>query len=447
MSGNASMAGMANPERLPEEGASDTLRSDRPCNHVLDWAGICFSSEEARLNRLQARIAKASAEKKMSKAMRLSHLLTKSFCARAIAVGKAAESPWAIKCKEHLDSGLKMYAVEALAGRMAEYSLFQARHSDSPMTFLELAFFELHALALSPIAESASDKHSFSGCRDGAHDACEFILKSLERMDSPWTLSGRIMRSYDASTNSQWLLDNIPMDKSALRLFLNARFATGRALFPGDMPSLERSLSHMALDGLEDAVMDEALRNSKKIAFARYEDEFMLAVSSKDEADEAKVAIQSFLKTRGLVLPDESSLMASIDAGFDMLGWTFKKVGGRISVKPSKRAIKALVSELSNLILGSGLHWTQEGLIARLNGILRPWADRNRLTDAKDAFSHIGYVLHELLIKWAKRRHRGKGMGWIVSRYWHAEDGRGKVFSTGSLKLAQMDKAMCQARD
>ena len=77
MNGNTSTAGCKNPERLPD---AATLERQ--------WKTIDWKKAEAVVSRLQARIAKATQEKKWNTVKRLQYLLTHSYYAKALAVRK-----------------------------------------------------------------------------------------------------------------------------------------------------------------------------------------------------------------------------------------------------------------------------------------------------------------------------------------------------------------------
>ena len=77
MNGNCSTTGLKGPERLP-----DTDRLE------YQWKSIDWKKAEAEVNRLQARIAKATQEKKWNTVKRLQYLLTHSYYAKVLAVRK-----------------------------------------------------------------------------------------------------------------------------------------------------------------------------------------------------------------------------------------------------------------------------------------------------------------------------------------------------------------------
>ena len=77
MNGNCSTTGCKNPERLPDAAELEH-----------QWKSIDWKKAEAEVNRLQARIAKATQEKKWNTVKRLQYLLTHSYYAKVLAVRK-----------------------------------------------------------------------------------------------------------------------------------------------------------------------------------------------------------------------------------------------------------------------------------------------------------------------------------------------------------------------
>ena len=77
MNGNCSTTGCKSPERLPDAAALE-----------CQWKSIGWKKAETEVNRLQARIAKATQEKKWNTVKRLQYLLTHSYYAKVLAVRK-----------------------------------------------------------------------------------------------------------------------------------------------------------------------------------------------------------------------------------------------------------------------------------------------------------------------------------------------------------------------
>ena len=77
MNGSCSTTRRKSLERLPDAAQLET-----------QWKSINWKKAEAEVNRLQARIAKATQEKKWNTVKRLQYLLTHSYYAKALAVRK-----------------------------------------------------------------------------------------------------------------------------------------------------------------------------------------------------------------------------------------------------------------------------------------------------------------------------------------------------------------------
>lgn len=170
----------------------------------------------------------------------------------------------------------------------------------------------------------------------------------------------------------------------------------------------------------------------------RYADDFIVTAATKELAEEANSLICDFLKTRGLELSEEKTLITHIDDGFDLLGWTFRKFRGKLLINPSQKALKAFKASLHNTILGQGKAWEQDMLIRKLNQQIRGWANYHQAVCAREAYSHIDYTLFNLLWRWARRRHPKKGRKWIATKYWHGIGTRNWVFSTENQKLLNL---------
>jgi retron-type reverse transcriptase len=100
-------------------------------------------------------------------------------------------------------------------------------------TMYDRAIQALYALALEPIAETMSDLRSFGFRKHrSTKDACQQIFLCLSKKNSAqWILEGDIKGCFD-NINHQWLLTNIPMDKSILTQFLKAGFIYKHHLNP-----------------------------------------------------------------------------------------------------------------------------------------------------------------------------------------------------------------------
>ena len=458
MNGNCSTTGRNSPERLP-----DTVQLEH------QWKSIDWKKAEAEVSRLQARIAKATQEKKWNTVKRLQYLLSHSYYAKALAVRKVTTNKgkhtpgidkelWntpAVKMRNVLILTDKGYKAKPLRRVLVEKPGKKKKRPLGIPCMYDRAMQALYALALDPVSETTADEKSF-GFRRGrsAQDACEYIFTALSRRTSPeWVLEGDIKGCFDHISHD-WLIDHIPMDKSVLKQFLKAGFVFQNELFPTDEGTpqggvISTILANMALDGMQKVLSDRfhtnrlgkidlRFKNAHKVNLVRYADDFIVTAATKEIAEEAKEIIRGFLCTRGLELSEEKTLITHVDDGFDMLGWTFRRFKEKLIVKPSKKSVKALNASLHNTVLERGKAWRQEDLIRVLNRQLRGWANYHQSVCAKDAFSRTDHILYEMLWCWAKRRHPKKNRKWITANYWYSKGLRNWVFSTKNAELIRL---------
>ena len=323
-------------------------------------------------------------------------------------------------------------------------------------TMYDRAMQSLYAMALEPIAEATGDRTSF-GFRKfrSTHDACEQVFVCMCREYSPeWILEGDIKSCFD-NISHQWLIDNIPMDRSVLKQFLKAGYVFNRQLFPTEAGTpqggiISPILANMTLDGIEKLLADKYHKSRSgridknhaakyKVNFVRYADDFIVTAKTEEIAEEVKELIKDFLEDRGLELSDEKTLITHIDTGFDFLGWNFRKYNGKLLVKPSEKSIEKVTDKVSDTIK-RGKAWKQEILIEALNPIITGWANYHQTVVSSEIFHKIDNRIWNILWHWAKRRHPDKSKKWIANRYWHSDGNRNWVFSEGDKQLKSLSE-------
>ena len=444
--------------------------TDQTCKLESEWYSIDWAQVEKEVNRLQVRIAKATITKKWNEVKRLQYLLTHSYYAKLLAIRKVTTNKG--KNTSGVDGELwstpasKIKAVQRLTDKGYKSQPLKRTYIDKkgkkekrPLgipTMYDRAMQALYALALDPVSEATADTRSF-GFRKGrcCQDACEYIFHSMSRTDSPkWVLEGDIKGCFD-NISHDWLIENIPMDKSILKQFLKAGFIFKGDLFPTEDGTpqggvISPILANMALDGMQEMLVNAFdlsakgkvsafVHNKSKVNLIRYADDFIVTANTPEIAQKVKTLIRDFLQIRGLELSETKTTIANINDGFDFLGWTFRKFKGKLIIKPSKKSIKTFVASLSETILGRGKAWKQELLIQRLNQQIRGWANYHQSVVASEAFTHIDFVLFNLLYRWAKRRHPKKGKWFVTTKYWHSRGNRSWVFADDKTELLRVD--------
>ena len=412
------------------EGKTSEKQSDE-AKLGAQWKSIDWRRAEREVNRLQVRIVKATQQNDYNAVKRLQYLLTHSFYAKALAVKRVVTNDgrktpgvdgvlWntpAKKMKAVLSLTDKGYRARPLRRVYIEKKDKKKKRPLGIPTMYDRAMQALYALALEPVAETTADGKSF-GFRKGrcAQDACEYLFTALSRkhISPKWILEGDIKGCFDHISHD-WLLANIPMDKSILKQFLKAGFIYQRELFPTEEGTpqggiISPILANMTLDGMEKRLaerfhtnalgkVDIRFKNAHKVNFVRYADDFVVTAATPELALEAKEVIREFLAQRGLELSEEKTVVTNIDDGFDFLGWNFRKYSEKLIIKPSKKAVKAIVSNLSDTILRRGKAWEQDVLIMKLNEQIRGWTNYHQSVCASYAFAHLDYVLYELLCR------------------------------------------------
>jgi len=300
-------------------------------------------------------------------------------------------------------------------------------------TFYDRAMQALYTLALQPWAETTADITSF-GYRiyKCAQDAAQYLFICLSNDNSaPYVLEGDIRGCFD-NIPHEWLLENIPMDKKVLAEFLKAGYIYEGVYYSATMGVAQGGIISPILANLTLDRMKTLLKNqfkNKKVNLVRYADDWVITAESREVAEQVKSAIEGFLAERGLSLSEEKTKIVHIDEGFDFLSWNFRKYGGKLLIKPSKKAVATITRTLSDII-SHAKSMSQDALIEKLNPVIRGWSLYHRNVVSSDIFSSLDNIVWGLLWHWAKRRHPDKGHRWTAQRYWHSIDNSNWVFTT-----------------
>ena len=214
---------------------NETKTSCAPAdNRNLTWDGMDWSKCETYVRKLQARIVKAQKEGRHNKVKTLQWMLTHSFYAKALAVKRVTSNKGKNTSgvdKQLWDSPKRKYkAIGELRRRGYHPQPLRRVHIKKkngklrPLgipTMKDRAMQALYLMALEPIAETTGDRFSY-GFRKKRRtmDAIRQIDTVLNRQHSPeWILEGDIKGCFDHISHD-WLIENIPMDKTILRKWL-----------------------------------------------------------------------------------------------------------------------------------------------------------------------------------------------------------------------------------
>jgi len=416
------------------------------------WQGINWAHVHRQVRRLQARIVKAIQEGRPNKVKALQWLLTHSFRGKALAVkrvttNRGKNTPGV----DHVIWNTPEAKTNAIASmKRRGYSPLPLRRVFIPKkngqktrplgipSMIDRAMQALHLLALEPVAETTGDPNSygFKPERSTADAGAQCFTVLAQASAAQWVLEADIKGCFDHISHD-WMIANVPTDKTILRKWLKAGFVYRNELFPTEAGTpqggiISPVLANMTLDGLEAKLAEKfpkAKQRGLKMHMVRYADDFIITGHSKAWLEnEVKPAVVEFLAERGLVLSPEKTRITHIKDGFDFLGWNIRTYDGKLLMKPSKANVIAHLDKIRQVIKANKTA-KQANLIRLLNPILRGWANYHRHVVAKKTFARNDAIIWSRLWQWATRRHPNKGAQWVKAKYFQTRGARHWVFA------------------
>ncbi len=439
------------------------LGVDAPFDPPRKWKAINWTALRQQVRRLQMRIAKAIKNGQYRRASALQWLLTHSRAAKLLAVhwvttNRGAKTPGVDNVLWRTDRQ-KFKAAENLKRHgykpkpLRRHYILKKNGKLRPLsipTLHDRAMQALYALALMPVAETLADTNSY-GFREGRScaDALEHAHIVLSRKCSaPWVLEGDIRACFDEISHA-WLLQHVPMDKQILGKWLKAGYWEKGQLFPTSKGTpqggiISPILANLALDGMQQALVQAVSKKGDKVNFVRYADDSIATGATKELLEQkAKPALTAFLKPRGLELSEQKTVITHIQDGFNFLGHTVRKFKDKLLTTPAKSSVQALRDKI-RLCINSALALSQEALLGKLNPIIRGWANYYRHGAAKRTFDRLDCFVFRQLWRWAKRRHPHKSAKWKQRKYFSAAEGTFSVRLTkekGTTKVITLYRA------
>lgn len=428
---------------------SSKTETGAPASRALTWDAIKWPTVKAQVRRLQMRIAKAFREKKYGKVKSLQWLLTHSLYAKLLAVKRVtsntgAKTPgidkvtWntskqkliaAMSLKRHgyqTQPLRRIYIPKKQKGKLRPLSIpvMQCRAQQA-----------LHLQALEPVTEMLSDKNAygFRPKRSTADAIAQCYLLLAKKGSAQYILEGDIKACFDTISH-KWLMDNVPMDKQMLKLWLTAGYIYEGQYFDTDQGTpqggvISATLLNVTLSGLEQVVKSITHKRKDKCNICVYADDFIITCASREVlVDIVKPAVSKFLVERGLFLSEEKTKLTHIEDGFDFLSINIRKYKGKYLPKPSDDGVKRFLNEIRATIKSHPTAKT-ENLIRMLNLKIRGWTNYHRHNCAKKTFQYVSYWIFHAIWQWAVRRHPNKGRKWIKQKYFRRTDTQNWIFS------------------
>ena len=299
----------------------------------------------------------------------------------------------------------------------------------------------LYLLALAPVAETTGDwaSYGFRPKRSCADAIARCFLMLSQPRSAKWILEGDIRSCFDKISH-EWLLANVPMERSILRKWLKAGFMDGRTLYSSDEGTpqggiISPTLANSTLDGLQALLKQHFSARigpgspRLKVNLVRYADDFIITGTSRQVLEQqVRPLVERFLADRGLELSPDKTVITHIAQGFDFLGQNVRMYGNKLLIMPSKASRRSIIRQLRAIFKTSG-SLTAGELVRRLNPVLRGWAYYHRHVVSARIFEDIDHYVWHALYRWAKRRHQNASSQWIIRTYFLRDSGGRTVFT------------------
>ena len=437
-------------------------------NQTVEWNKVDWRKLEIRVYKLQKRIFRASSRGDLAAVRRLQKTLMRSTSGKMLSVRRVTQDNQGKKTAG-VDGVKSLTPVQrlALVKKLALKGKAKPTRRvwiDKPgtdekrplgiPTMYDRALQALVKLALEPEWEARFEPNSY-GFRPGrsCHDAVQAIFNAI-RYKAKYVLDADIAKCFDKINHGELLkkLNTFPSLKRQIGAWLKSGVMDGKQMFLTSEGTpqggvISPLLANIALHGMEERIKQVANtlpgikeRNRNALSLIRYADDFVILHEDLTVVQRCKEIISEWLNGMGLELkPSKTRLAHTLyehegqSAGFNFLGFNIRQypvgkyntgysghgepLGFKTLIKPSKEKVEIHYNRLAEVI---DLHKAspQYALIARLNPIIRGWANYYRTVISSEIYNWLGKKMYRKLKSWAKRRHSNKSGEWIKNKYW-----------------------------
>jgi RNA-directed DNA polymerase len=290
--------------------------------------------------------------------------------------------------------------------------------------------------ALEPEWEARFEPRSY-GFRPGrsCQDAIEAIFNTLRGKTARrlWLLDADLEAAFDRIDHDHLLsqIGSFPA-RGLIRDWLKAGvIEKGKGFAPTERGSpqggvISPLLMNVVLHGLEEAAGVRYLASGVNAGdvrrdspvLIRYADDMLALCHTRDEAEQIKKRLATWLEPRGLAFNEAKTRITGASQGCDFLGFSIRRyANGKLLIKPSSAAVRRirerLAAEVRSLRGDNAV-----AVIARLNPIIRGWAAYYRGAVSGEVFNALDAYMWKLTYRWALRGHRNKSKWWIVGHHY-----------------------------
>ena len=467
---------------------TDDIQDPVFINPNIQWRDINWKTVEKYVFKLQKLIYRASSRGEIRKMRKYQRLMTSSYYARLLAVRYATQDNQCQKTAgrdgiKHLPPMQLLNLVDFLRSRYLKGSPTRRVWITKPgkdekclsgiPAMYDRALQTLVKLGMEPEWEVRFEPNSYGFSRMSIHDAIEAIYESIKRKPK-YVLDADISKCFEG-INYGVLLEKVGQSpyRGLIKQWLNSGVLDKKqfclpflGLGTPQEEVIRPLLVNIALHGIEERLkefIDEfsfeyscgkamGKQNQRKsLSLITYADHFLILHEDIKIVLQVKALIQEWLSQIGLELKPETIRIAHTleeyegnTPGFDFLGftvrqWQVKTPRQRFKtvITPSSKSIKTHYRKLAE-ICDFHKNAPVEALIAKLNPVIRGWANYYSTVASKKAYRKLDSLLGRRLGRWANRRHPNKSATWVKKKYFSNIQGtRSWILNNGEYILKQ----------
>ena len=413
---------------------------------VISWYKV-----HKKIFKLQTRIAKQLKKKNFRKVRDLQRLILKSFGTRLLASQKLISTRDINKFNRYKKNTNNLFLDSLNLNNFIQIQNYnqhknRIEHSND---FSKLLHFQclqfLWVLALLPINETLSEPFSYN-CR--LYRTQVDILRELYYIFNFTHYNWLVILKpigFFKSRNEKWLFKNSFLERKFLNFIINNE-------------RLANSYTKKKKEIIETRGINliKLIKSSCYYSFTEFKRQYLLKIISY-ESNRSKLTglpilfysdlilipgehlihlkktyrlIFSFLNQRGLIIQKNRFWVINLLSGFNFLGWSIKKKGGRVLITISRENVKSHQIEIKKL-LKSARFLPIDKVIVRLNKKIIKWQSYYSYTPyLYKVWSEMNNYLFRQVWRWCRKRHKNKGTKWLYNRYWYYNKRNKWVFHT-----------------
>ena len=412
---------------------------------IAEWQNIDWNTIQRFVDRTQGRIFQAAKRKDNKQLKNLQRIATGSYYCHLYAIrqvtviNKGKNTPGvdgylckSIRDRVNLLTKLKKFKIGAYRPQPVKRSnIPKASGGIRPLgipTIYDRIIQTLLKLALEPEWECRFQANSY-GFRPGrgCQDAIEMIKDNLTNECEVYVLDADLKGFFDNISHDAILAHFPPLYRNIIGRWLKAGIVENgyqRKPTKGTPQGgvISPLLANIILNEFDHLYNPSEKETGREFATIRYADDFVVISKNKHTLIKYLEEMKVYFEGIGLCFNETKTKIVSKSQGFHFLGFRFIQYPlGDLNVSPSQKNIKRVGKNIKR-ILSNNKQAKTDGIIYRLNSIIRGWGNYYRFCSAWKSFKTLDHIVFRWVWNWCKRRHPRKGKRWIKKRYFKKDE-------------------------